>query len=296
LIAEVCELLSHSLDKRITVSQDQGAERATIIGDPAGLQSALLNLALNARDAMPSGGGIRFRTGIAELPLAGAQPAWIGDTENPLPGPYLHLEVTDTGMGMGEAVRRRIFEPFFTTKPVGKGTGLGLASALGTVRAHRGRIALDTAVGRGTTFHLYLPLAAAPGDRPRGKDLSPSRGGLTVLVVDDDSPVREIMKDMLLAGGNTVLEASYGKAALELYRKRRTEIDLVILDMMMPDMDGAEVFTALMRIDPRVRVIISTGFPSETKIPSMLAAGAKGLLRKPYEKASLDRMMTAAMA
>jgi PAS domain S-box-containing protein len=296
LIAEVCELLSHSLDKRIAVRQDPGADRSTIIGDPAGLQSALLNLALNARDAMPSGGEIVFRTGIAQLPLSGAQPAWVGETEDPHPGAYLRLEVSDSGTGMGEAVRRRIFEPFFTTKPIGKGTGLGLPSVLGTVRTHRGRIALDTAEGRGTTFRLFLPLAAGPGERASAKEVAPSRGGLTVLVVDDDSPVREIMKDMLLTGGNTVLEASHGKEAVDLYRSRGKGIDLVILDMMMPDMDGSEVFGALRRVDPRVRVVVSTGFPADPKIPSMLAAGAKGLLRKPYEKALLDKMMSAAMA
>jgi PAS domain S-box-containing protein len=296
LIAEVCELLSHSLDKRIALRQIPGAERATIVGDPASLQSALLNLALNARDAMPRGGGIHFRTGIVHLPLPGAQPAWIGDTEDPVPGPYLHLEVTDSGMGMGEAVRRRIFEPFFTTKPVGKGTGLGLPSVLGTVRTHRGRIALDSAEGRGSTFHLYLPMTVRPAKQAFGKEDSPTRGGLTVLVVDDDSPVREIMRDMLSAGGNKVLEASHGREALDIYRKRGAEIDVVILDMMMPDMDGAEVFAGLRAIDPRARVIISTGFSADAKIPSLLAAGAKGLLRKPYEKPLLDKMLGAAMA
>ncbi len=296
LIAEVCDLLSHSLDKRIAVRQILEAERSTIVGDPASLQSALLNLALNARDAMPQGGGIDFRTRIAYLPAAGAQPAWIGDTEDPVPGPYLHLEVKDSGLGMGEAVRRRIFEPFFTTKPVGKGTGLGLPSVLGTIRTHRGRIALDSAERRGSTFHLYLPLAAGLGEGAPGKEVTPARGGLTVLVVDDDSPVREIMRDMLTAGGNKVLEASHGREALDLYRKRKPEIDLVILDMMMPDMDGAEVFAGLQAIDPRARVIISTGFAADPKIPSLLAAGAKGLLRKPYEKPLLDRMMAAAMA
>ncbi len=296
LVAEVCELLSHSLDKRITLRRSLDAARTIIIGDPASLQSALLNLALNARDAMPQGGEIHFRTGIADLPLPGARSIWIGESENPPAGAYLHLEVSDTGTGMGESVRRRIFEPFFTTKPVGKGTGLGLPSVLGTVRTHRGRIALDSVEGRGTAFHLYLPLETGPVSAPRGMRPAPSPGGFTVLVVDDDSPVREIMKDMLRAGGNTVLEAWHGKEALEAFRARMAEIDLVILDMMMPDMDGSEVFAGLKAIDPRVRVIISTGFPADPKIPSMLAAGAKGLLRKPYEKALLDKMMATAMA
>jgi CheY-like chemotaxis protein len=256
----------------------------------------LLNLALNARDAMPGGGEIAFRTGIVQLPMAGAQPVWVGEAENPHPGAYLLLEVADSGTGMGEAVRRRIFEPFFTTKPVGKGTGLGLPSVLGTVRTHRGRIALETAEGRGTTFRLLLPLAAAPGERAPAKGPAPDRGVLTVLVVDDDSPVREIMRDMLLAGGHAVLEASHGREALDLQRSRGKGIDLVILDMMMPDMDGSEVFAALRKHDPGVRVIISTGFPADPKIPTMLSAGAKGLLRKPYEKALLDKMMAAAMA
>lgn len=295
LIGEVCELLSHSLDKRITVRQVPGAPTSVISGDPATLQNALLNLALNARDAMPRGGALHFRTSVAEFPGPEGRRDWVAETGEPAPGPYLHVEVSDTGMGMSEPVRRRIFEPFFTTKPVGKGTGLGLASVFGTVKNHRGRIAVDTEEGRGTTFHLYFPLGR-PVKRSGPAEPSSSRGGLTVLVVDDDGPVREIMRDMLKAGKHTVLEASHGREALDLYRAKQGAIDLVILDMMMPDMDGAEVFAELRRMDPRVRVLLSTGFPGDARIPALLAEGMKGLLQKPYEKAQLDKMMAAAMA
>ena len=300
LISEICELLGHSLEKQIELVRDFRAARSIIIGDPATLQNALLNLALNARDAMPGGGTLAFRTETVDLPQAGAGtanlPAWREEMSGLPAGSYLHMAVADTGTGMSDEVRRRVFEPFFTTKPVGKGTGLGLASVFGTVKSHRGRVAVETTAGLGTAFHLFMPLSALPVMEEKPSPPASAGKGLRVLVVDDDAPVREIMRDMLRAGGHEVLEASGGRAAMEIFGGHWREIDLVILDLMMADMDGSATYAALRKVNPAARVLLSTGYPGDAKIPALMDAGIKGLLQKPYEKTHLDKMIAAALA
>jgi CheY-like chemotaxis protein len=298
LIGEVVELLGHSLDKRINIAQDLRAPRAVAMGDPSTLQNALLNLAFNARDAMPHGGTLTFATeALDDGPQASQPPAVRHELESLPPGAFLRIGVTDTGTGIGDEVKKHLFEPFFTTKPIGKGTGMGLASVFGTIKTHEGRIAVETALGKGTTFHLILP-AARMAPLSVAKETVPETTGkaLRVLVVDDDGTVREIIRDMLRASGHTVLEASGGRRALEIYGEKWREIDLVILDLIMPDMEGQETFAGLRRIWAEVRVLISTGFPGDAKIQPLLDAGAKGLLRKPYEKVMLDKMIAAALA
>jgi signal transduction histidine kinase/CheY-like chemotaxis protein len=298
LIIEVCDLLSHSLEKRIEVIRELDAPRAVVMGDPATLQNALLNLALNARDAMPNGGLLVFRTSALERPMMGNGPGtlpWHRDLDDLPAGVWFHVEVRDTGTGMSDEARRHVFEPFFTTKPVGKGTGLGLASVFGTVKTHGGRITLESAPGRGTVFHLAFPAAAAAAEDARSPHGAPSTRSLKVLVVDDDAPVREIMKDMLRESGHVVREAGGGREALEIFRAS-ADIDLVILDLMMADMDGSATFAELALIRPQVPVVLSTGYPGDAKIPALMEAGVRGLLQKPYEKSQLDRMIAAVMA
>ena len=299
LIAEVCELLVHTLEKRIELVQELGAPRAVVTGDPATLQNALLNLALNARDAMPQGGTLVFSTSVLDRSAAAAGksplPNWRRDLEDLPAGNWLHIKVEDTGTGMTDDVKRHVFEPFFTTKPVGKGTGLGLASVFGTVKSHGGRISMESSPGKGTAFHLALPVAAIPAEEGRPPAAAPKNPSLRILVVDDDAPVREIMKDMLRAGGHRVREAGGGREAMEIFRPAKQEFDLVILDLMMADMDGSATFAELRRIRPDIPVLISTGYPGDAKIPALIEAGVKGLLQKPYEKSHLDRMIAAAL-
>ncbi|MDB5105178.1 MAG: domain S-box protein [Fibrobacteres bacterium] len=316
LIVEVIELLGHSLDRRILISKRLDSGLAQVLGDPASLQNALLNLALNSRDAMPGGGRLEFSTEVAELPGVAGFPGdrtsdrdafppgprkglhWTGPEEfSDMPaGAYLHITVSDDGTGMTEEVRKRIFEPFFTTKPVGKGTGMGMASVFGTVKTHRGRILVESEVGRGTRFHIYLPLLPSAGEAGTQPKPSPAfTRDLRVLVVEDEVQIRELISDMLKAGGHTVIGASGGLEALECFRERWREIDLVILDMIMGDIDGYQTFQELKRIDPEAKVILSSGFSPEGKIEALLDEGAQGLLQKPYGKEQLDRMIAAVM-
>jgi signal transduction histidine kinase len=302
LIKETVELLGPGFDKRIVIRKSLLSRRSYIMGDPATLQNALLNLSLNARDAMPDGGSLDFATGMIEVPdpAAARAPDRVGSEDvSDLPaGAYLHLSVTDTGTGMTEDVKKRIFEPFFTTKPVGKGTGMGMASVFGTVRAHRGRITMESGVGCGTSFHILLPLArsAEPsGSEARASAPGAPPMGLRVLVVDDESQVRDLITDMLQAGGHTVIDASGGRQALEIFRARWRDIDLVILDMVMTDIDGHQTCREMRRINPEVKAIISSGYSPDGKIKALLDEGAKGFLQKPYRKDQLDKLIAGAL-
>lgn len=299
LIGEIAEILAHSIDKRISVVKRLGANPHVVMGDPATLQNALLNLALNARDAMPEGGSLAFATETVDAPvvLPGDESAAEEDSRFRTPGSYLHLTVSDTGTGMTDAVKRRIFEPFFTTKPAGKGTGMGLASVFGTVKNHKGRIAVESAIGRGTAFHLYFPLApGAVRTEIDSEGVSRPPRNLRLLVVDDEAAIRDLIEDMLKAGGHECLVASGGREALDIYREKRGGIDLVLLDMVMADLDGYQTYRELRRIHPGVRVIISSGFSPDDKVHALMNEGAKGWLQKPYGKAQLDAMMASAMA
>jgi signal transduction histidine kinase/CheY-like chemotaxis protein len=299
MIGEIAEILGRSIDKRITIVRNLRAEDAVVKGEPGTLQNALLNLALNARDAMPEGGILAFSTDRVELPMAAGaddrrqSPA---ATQDLAPGSYLHIAVKDTGTGMSEAVQDRIFEPFFTTKPVGKGTGLGLVSVFGTVKSHKGGIEVESLDGNGTTFHLYLPFA---GKTFPGKTVSKARSvpvrGLGIMVVDDEGPIRDMIAEMLRGDGNEVSVASGGREALEIYRVHWRGIDLIVLDLVMADIDGYQAFYEIRKINPDAKVLLSSGYSPEGKIKSLLRDGALGLLQKPYEKSQMDRMIADAM-
>ncbi|MEO7424938.1 MAG: response regulator [Fibrobacteria bacterium] len=301
MILETIELLGLSIEKNIAMRTDLKAANDLVSGDPATLQNALLNLALNARDAMPEGGVLEFSSENMVLPgggLMGGEARAQGEGFPELsPGAYLRIAVKDTGTGMSEAVKEHIFEPFFTTKPVGKGTGMGLASVFGTVKTHHGRIAVETALGRGTTFHIYLPLSASalPEVSPE-TDTAPPADGLRILVVEDEPLVLSMVADMLKDSGHQVLGASGGREALDIYREKWRSLDLIVLDLVMPDMDGYRTFQELRRINPAARVLLSSGFGPEEKIQAALREGALGLLQKPYEKAQLDAMIAGSLA
>jgi PAS domain S-box-containing protein len=305
LIGEVVELLTHSIDRRIAIRKEFEAGYAFVEGDPANMQNALLNLALNARDAMPEGGDLVFATRAAEIPALSTQgPSWKGEAWDPeddlsdlTPGSYLRISVSDTGTGMTEEVRNRIFDPFFTTKPLGKGTGMGMASVFGTVKSHKGKILVDTRLGSGTAFHLFLPLAGTakpPIGERRGAASTPPRG-LQVLIVDDELQVRNLIADILKAGGHKVLDASGGRDGLRILEERWREIDLIILDMVMADIDGFETFQRIRRIHPDAKVIISSGYSPAGRIEALLEMGAKGFLQKPFVREELERMIAGAM-
>jgi len=290
LIEEVVRLLHHSVDPRIEVRCDLGLEGALITGDPSRLQSALLNLAVNARDAMPEGGLLVFSTRVVQL--AGPRPA-----ESPIgPGPHAEIRVSDTGMGMAPEVARRVFEPFFTTKEMGRGTGLGLAAVYGTVKSHNGSISVESAPGLGTLFRIHLPLVAHHGQAPV---VAPERawveGRGTVLLVDDQAEVREVTTSILDRLGYTVITAEDGVAALSLYDQHREVIRLVLLDVRMPRMDGAETLRRLRRLDPELPVVIVSGFGADRDLASIRGMGVQGVVEKPFTVSELSETMARAL-
>jgi CheY-like chemotaxis protein len=201
----------------------------------------------------------------------------------PAAGTYIHLTVTDDGVGIPPEAMDRVFEPFFTTKEMGRGTGLGLAAVYGILKGHGGYIDVMSAPGRGTTFEVFLP---AGGTRARDCRLREPReasaGGGVVLLVDDEAAVRSVGAMMLGRLGYQVLHAGSGEEALEIYRSRCGEVDLVILDLVMPGMGGGEVFDRLKAVDPGVRVLLSSGYSEDGKAREILDRGCMGFLQKPF--------------
>lgn len=292
LVDEVVAILGRSIDKRIRIVRALGASDATALGDPTQLQNMLLNLALNARDAMPGGGELRFATETVTL---GRASTLVGGRAI-APGSYLVVRIVDDGCGMSDEVKRHLFEPFFTTKPLGLGTGMGLASAYGTVRAHHGAIDVQSAVGHGTTITLWLPLAVASGaSAPAARAPEPARGHGCVLVVDDEPLVLEVAAAVLEQLGYEVVTATNGQEAVEHYQQHWQGIDLVLLDLVMPAMGGREAFVAMRRINPGVRALISSGYGLESDVRAILQEGVLGFMAKPYRAEELAAKVAEAL-
>jgi PAS domain S-box-containing protein len=277
VVGQVVSLLSHSIDKRIELVVTPTEEAVVVRADPTQLQSALLNIALNARDAMPTGGCITFSVSVG-APLEGAE------TESAV------IEVKDTGTGMSESTRMRVFEPFFTTKPPGKGTGMGLAAVYGTVKNHGGRVEVDSALGKGTTFRVWLPRHVQDAGRTEASEVrsNPPSRHARILVVDDEQLVRETMAEMLRELGHHVTTCEDGGEALALFRQRWRDFDLVVLDMVMPKRGGHEVFREMLTVNPHVRVLLFSGQSVDLEARETLALGAAGFLQKPF---SLDALV-----
>jgi len=278
LILEVVALIERSIDKRISIERDLVAERAVTLGDPSALQSALLNLAINARDAMPAGGRLRFETTNVEVSPGQSVAAKLA------PGRYVRLCVSDTGIGMAPEVQRHAFEPFFTTKDTG--TGMGLAAVYGTVRDHEGSVELATQPGHGTTFTLYLPVTTkdpAPSPQPPIAVGQADHG--RVLVVDDEPAVARVARDVLLGIGYQVDVCEGGRAALERFGPDR--YDIVLLDITMPEVDGVEILRRLREVDPHVAVLLMTGHASATIRERLRDYPEVSVLSKPFSNERL---------
>jgi len=276
-IHEVVSLLERTVDKKITLETRLVAKNACVVGDPTLLQNALLNLGVNARDAMPEGGVVTFTTANVEL-----DSGYCGSSAFTItPGPYIEIAVSDTGSGMTKEIIQHVFEPFFTTKGIGKGTGLGLAAVYGTVTDHHGCINIYSEPGIGTSFKLYLPLSGEKkAEVTCREELIHGSGG--VLLVDDEEILRDVGKALLEGLGYQVYLAEDGEQALETYAREKGSISLVILDMLMPRMGGKETLMRLMESYPDIRVLISSGFNQEGTVDELIKIGAKGFLQKPY--------------
>jgi len=243
---------------------------------------------------MPGGGELSLETRDVTL-----DEAFCRTQPPPLaPGPYLLVTVRDTGCGMDEETKRRLFEPFFTTKPAGQGTGMGLAAVYGTARGHRGTVTISSELGRGTTVSVYLPSLAKATETP-ADPAAPAPPAATaharILVVDDEADVREVAVAMLRAAGHEPLVAEDGPEALARYEQSFREIDLVLLDLVMPGMAGRDVFRALRRINPQARVLVASGYSFDGAAQGLLADGARGFVQKPFRIADLTAAVAAAL-
>jgi len=276
IIGEVIAILSHSIDKRISIVQRFEAPNPTVIGDATQLQNALLNLALNARDAMPNGGELTFytREAVEQAPA-----------EN-----RLHIVVSDTGVGIEESILGNIFDPFFTTKRKGHNIGMGLAAVYGTVKSHDGMISVKSQPGKGSEFTLSFPLTSETAEIA-AETVSPRSipEGRRVLVIDDENIVRKALCMMLESLGYTVETFGSGREAIAWYRDSYRNIDLVLLDLILPEMDGKAVFEALRGINRDAKILLVSGYSINREVQTIIDKGAAGFIKKPFDIKELSR-------
>jgi len=277
------KMLSRVIGEDVRLTALPGARGREVIADPGQLEQVILNLAVNARDAMPLGGELRIATRPAALP---GKFAGIRDAD--FDRPWVLIEVSDTGQGMEPELLGKIFEPFFTTKERGKGTGLGLATVYGIVKQHRGFIDVESEPGRGSCFRVYLPVV---GDGASSReDLAPGpvpRGCETILVVEDDPVVRRLLTDVLRPLGYRVLAAGSGEEAVKLSREHGGTIDLLLSDVVMPGMSGRSVIDRLRGERPSMRVAVMSGYTDEVISAEELSAARIPLIRKPIKPRDL---------
>ena len=276
LVANFAETFARTR-KNIIVHYDLEENLQAVYGDQGQLEQVLMNLLVNASDAMPAGGELLLKTrNVSRSELAET-------VYQPISGPHVELTVSDTGVGMDPDIQERIFEPFFTTKEIGRGTGLGLASVYGIIKGHNGTIDVRSQKGGGTTFTILLPAEMeADASQAVAPPTKIHHGKGVVLVVEDEEIVLKVGLEYLRRMGYTVLGASNGQTALDIFRAERSRIDLVILDMIMPGMGGGEVFAHLKRIKPDVKVLISSGCDIDDYVGAVIEKGCNGFIQKPY--------------
>jgi PAS domain S-box-containing protein len=279
LIREMQKITSDTFPKSISVHTDLPDRLPHLAGDPTQLHQVLLNLCVNARDAMPEGG--RLRLGAASTHIDEHFAVMQPGAE---PGPYVVMEVGDSGVGMSQEVKEKIFEPFFTTKDVGKGTGLGLSTTQAIVKSHGGFVTVESEIGLGTTFRIYLPAEREEPDDEESDDEDelPHGRGETILLIDDEAAVLAITGRTLLAFGYKVRTARDGAEGIATYAQHPSEIAAVVTDMMMPVMDGVATIRALKRLDPEVRIIAASGISTKNSAAQVASEGVKCFLPKPY--------------
>ncbi|QKX18488.1 PAS domain S-box protein [Microbulbifer sp. YPW1] len=288
IVRDVCAMLKRTIDRRIVIRQQLSAGLPHIKGDSAQLKSALLNLGINAKDAMPSGGVLEFSTRNITV----NEPLAISDFQLE-PGQYLQIHVSDNGMGMTEEVRQRIFEPFFTTKSSGRGAGLGLAAVYGTTHMHRGAIQCRSEIGKGSSFDLYLPISKDCSKHLKNKqDNEIPERPIRMMVVDDEAIVRSYSKTLFEMHGHHVDTFATASEAIAFYGHNYAEIDLVLLDMIMPHMDGQQLFAELKQINPDIKAMLATGYSVESKVQEIVEDGILDCLKKPFTYDQLQRKIT----
>jgi len=268
--------------KDITIHKSLETDIWAVEIDQAQIEQVLINLYVNAQQAMPSGGDLTLKTRNVTLDEAYVRNYKVK------PGNYVMLTVTDTGVGIDDRAKERIFEPFFTTREMGRGRGLGLASAYGIIRGHQGIINIYSEEGQGTTFNLFLPAT----EKAAVKETVPPKGLLegteTILFVDDEDVIIDVNREILESLGYKVVAAKSGQEALEVYRKLQAKISLIILDMIMPGMDGEATYDSLKKVNPELRVILSSGYSKNEQAKAILEKGCQAFIQKPFSISDLS--------
>ena len=283
LVAQTRSMLTRSIPKMIEIDLLLADDLWAIKAAPNQIDQILMNLAVNAADAMQNGGKLTIKTSniVFDEEFCRSRP----DTKT---GRHVLIEVSDTGAGMNKEIASHIFEPFFTTKEPGKGTGLGLAVVYGIVEQHNGWIVCDSAPSVGTTFKIYFPAIEEVHEEEYFEENEPPRGqGETILLVDDEPYLLELVSRQLVGANYRTITASNGKEALKLFEKHREQIKLVILDLLMPEMDGKRCLESLREMDPDVRALIATGHAKQGMAVDLKEAGAKGFIHKPFDSNQL---------
>ena len=294
VVTHLTKMLRPILGEHVSMQLDFAAEQLTFQGDAGLMEQVLVNLAVNARDAMPDGGTLKITTRAVKKapPSTGDQPS----PEQPVD--YVRLSVADTGSGIEPEIRAKIFEPFFTTKEVGKGTGLGLATVFGIVQQHNGSIEVESEPGHGATFHIYLPrLTSAPTAAPAPLPVFIPRGrNELVLLVEDELAVQEMGTQALRRQGYRVITACSGRAAFEIWNEHKAEVDLLLTDMIMPEgVSGQQLARRLLEEKPRLKVVYTSGYNAEIAGKELKLTDGINYLAKPYQLERLFRTVRAAL-
>jgi len=288
-VRQLEQLLERTLPKMIGIETQLGNDLKIINGDPVQIEQVIMNLSINARDAMPDGGILAFECENTIL-----DDNYCKTHVDVNPGEFVRLSISDTGKGMDTQTLEHIFEPFFTTKGTGEGTGLGLAMVYGIVKNHRGHITCESDPGNGTTFRVYFPVIEETGLREPAQQRETShtpQGNETILIVDDENFLRDLGQRMLTKFGYGVLTAPDGETAVQIYREQSAQISLVILDLIMPGIGGRNCLDLILEQDPSARVIIASGYSVDGPTKKELESKAKGFISKPFELNQLTRIV-----
>jgi len=269
--------------KEITIHRKYEKDICVIEADQGQIEQVLLNLYLNAWQAMPAGGDLSIET---KNVVVGKD---YTSAYSMIPGKYLQISISDTGVGMDKKTKERIFEPFFTTKEFGRGTGLGLAMVYGITKSHNGFIDVTSKPGQGTTFLLYFP-ASEKGvvkEKPTAPEIIKGTG--TILLVDDEPDVLVVSKESLESLGYSVYAVKNGEEAITLYKQKKGKIDLIVLDMIMPELSGSETFDRIRELNPSAKIILSSGYSLNDQAQQIMSKGCLGFIQKPFDIVQLSR-------
>ncbi len=295
IIPDAADILKQTIDKKIEIIVETQAENSIVIGDRSGLQNSIMNLGINAWHAMPNSGSLMIVTRNIYL-----NEQYCSESSFELtPGDFLEISISDTGCGIPQNEIKNIFEPFFTTKEQGKGTGLGLSAVYGMVQDHDGAISVYSEEGAGTTFNIYLPCAKSKSikhnnNKSINEDIN--KHTATILLVDDESLLRTLGKALLEESGHKIILAENGKEAVDCFKENKDDIDIIILDMIMPIMNGEEAFTEIKNINPNQKIIIASGFTKNSKLDELAKRGIAGFIHKPFRKKELNDLIESTLS